>query len=401
MLAAARTPPHLATLIILTGLSILTLNIFLPSLTQIAETFDAAYGLVNLSVAGYLAVTAVLQVIMGPLSDRFGRRPVLLAGLSIFVVASIGCIFADDIWTFLGFRMLQSAVITGAALSRAVVRDTYSTQESAGILGYIGMVMAIAPMTAPMVGGALDELFGWRSTFVFMFVLGIAVFLLVWTDLGETNTAPSATFRAQFSTYPELLRSRRFWGYSFCLTFSIGAFYGFLGGAPLAAAVLFDLSPTALGIGMGSITGGFMFGNFLSGKFGKRYSLTTMMIAGRLTACCGLIVGLCLFAAGVSHVLVLFGPAVMTGLGNGLTLPAANAGAMSVRPTLAGSASGLSGALTVAGGAIITWGTAAVLVPDYAAFIVQGVMLVCASAGLLAALYVRHIDRTEGLPMTG
>ncbi len=398
MLAAAKTPPTLTTLIILTGLSVLYLNMFLPSLTQIAATFEADYGLVNLSIAGYLAVTGVLQIIMGPLSDRFGRRPILLIGLAIFVFATVGCVLAQNIWTFLGFRMLQAAIISGAALSRAVVRDTYETKESASILGYIGMVMAIAPMTAPMIGGALDQFFGWRATFVFMLVAGIAVFWLCWSDLGETNTSPSATFRAQFATYPELLGSRRFWGYSACLGFSIGAFYAFLGGAPLAAAVLFDLSPAALGVGMGSITGGFMFGNFLSGRFGKRFSLTTMMIFGRVVACAGLTVGLVLFALGVEHVLVLFAPAVMTGLGNGLTLPAANAGAMSVRPSLAGSASGLSGALTVAGGAVITWATAAVLTPDYAAFVVLGMMLACAAAGLLSAIYVRRIDLREVLP---
>ncbi|MBD0865947.1 MAG: multidrug effflux MFS transporter [Rhodobacteraceae bacterium] len=396
MLAPARTPPTLATLIILTGLSVLTLNMFLPSLTQIAETYGADYRLVNLSIAGYLAVTGVLQIIIGPLSDRFGRRPVLLSGMGVFCVASLGCVLAQDIQTFLAFRMCQAAVITGAVLSRAVVRDRSTTDESASILGYIGMVMAIAPMTAPMIGGVLDQLFGWRASFVFMLIAGVVVSGLIWVDLGETNKSPSATFRAQFAAYPELLTSRRFWGYSACLTCSIGAFFGFLGGAPLAASVLFDLSPTALGVGMGSITGGFMVGNFLSGHFSQRLGLTTMMILGRSTACVGLLIGLTLFASGVSHVLVLFGPAVMTGLGNGLTVPAANAGVLSVRPNLAGSASGLSGALTVAGGAVITWGTAVILNPDYVGFVVHGVMMACAAAGLAAALYVRHIDVTEG-----
>jgi len=117
---AARTPPSMATLILLTAMGILSLNMFAPSLTHIAEDFGADYGLVSLSIGGYLAITAVLQLILGPLSDRYGRRPVLLFGMAIFTVASVGCYLAPTVEIFLGFRLLQGAVISGMALSRAV-----------------------------------------------------------------------------------------------------------------------------------------------------------------------------------------------------------------------------------------------------------------------------------------
>jgi MFS transporter, DHA1 family, multidrug resistance protein len=184
MLSAATSPPRLLTLVLLTALSVLSLNMFLPSLPGIASDLEADYALVSLSIAGYLAITALLQLVMGPLSDRFGRRPVLLTGLAVFVLASLVCALATDIWTFLAFRVLQGAIISGAALSRAVIRDMVPAQEAASLMGYVAMAMAIAPMLGPMLGGALDQLLGWRASFFTFFALGIAVFGLCWADLG-------------------------------------------------------------------------------------------------------------------------------------------------------------------------------------------------------------------------
>ncbi len=380
---------------LLTGLSVLSLNMFLPSLANIAEAFRADYALVNVSIAGYLGVTAVLQLIIGPLSDRFGRRPVLLTGLAIFILASLGCLMATNIWVFLVFRMLQGAIISGWVLSLAVIRDTAREREAASLIGYVSMGMAIAPMLGPMLGGALDVLFGWRTSFATFAVLGIAVFGLCWVDLGETNKAPSETFTTQFRTYPELIKSRRFWGYALCMTFSTGVLYSFLAGAPLAAKTLFGMSPAMLGVYMGTITAGFMLGSFLSGRFGGRYSLTTMMIAGRIVACIGLLMGLILFLTGFVHVASLFGATVFAGIGNGLTMPSSNAGALSVHPQAAGSASGLSGALTIAGGAVLSSITGVVLTEENGAYALLSMMLFCSVMGLIAALYVLRLDRYE------
>jgi Bcr/CflA subfamily drug resistance transporter len=371
---AATTPPRLITLILLTGLSVLTLNMFLPSLGNIAQEFQTDYSIVSLSVAGYLGITAVLQLIMGPLSDRFGRRPVLLTGLAVFVLASLGCMLADNIWVFLFCRVLQGA-IAATALTFAIIRDSVAEREAASQIGYVSMAMAVAPMLGPMVGGILDELFGWRSNFLLYAVLGIAAFALCWFDLGETNKNPSETFSKQFQTYPELLRSRRFWGYTLCILFSVGAFYIFLAGVPLIAGTVLQLSPAKLGFFMGTISGGFMLGSFLSGRFSRRYPLATMMITGRIVACSGLMLGLLLFLSGIENVFSLFGATVFVGLGNGLTLPSSHAGALSVRPNLAGSAAGLKGALTVAGGAVLTPLASLVLVDSGGAIQLLGMML--------------------------
>lgn len=396
MLGAAQTPPRMITLILMASVGILTLNMFLPSLNHMAEDFGVDYALVNLSVAGYLAVTAVLQVIMGPLSDRYGRRPILLFSMGLFTAASVGCLLAENFWVFLTFRMLQGAVISATALSRAAVRDMFSAQDAAGVLGTITMVMAVAPMLGPGFGGVLDQLFGWRASFAAFVAMGVGMTVLIWVDMGETNLNPSETFLKQFTTYPELLGSRRFWGYALCLAFSVGAFYSFLGGAALVSGAEFDLTTAQLGIGMGSITGGFAFGNFLMSRLAKRKALSTLMIWGRVTACVGLTGGLICLMFGVVEVYTYFGAVIFVGIGNGLTLPACTVGAMSVRPKLAGSAAGLSGALMVGGGAVMTSITGTMLTPQNGAWLLLTIMLVSSFLGLLAAYYVRRIDLREG-----
>ncbi|WP_299947863.1 multidrug effflux MFS transporter [uncultured Ruegeria sp.] len=395
---AAQTPPSLITLIFTTALSVLTLNMFLPSLAHMSEDFGVDYGLVNVSVAGYLAVSAVLQLIVGPLSDRYGRRPVLLIAIAIFVAASIGCIFAESIWAFLSFRMVQTAVVAGPVLASASIRDRYPPNEAASKLGYVAMAMALAPMLGPMLGGALDMLFGWRAGFVSYSILGAGLFLLLWVDMGETNINRSSTLAAQLRAYPHLLRARRFWGYALCAAFSTGGFFSFITGVPLVASAWFDLSPAMLGLGIGIITGGFMVGNFVTGRFAKRAQLTTLILYGRVVASAGPFCGLLLFVGNMGSVWVFFGSAICVGFGNGLTNANATAGAMSVRPKLAGSAAGLSGAMIVALGAILTMLTGTFVSPENGPYLVLSMMCGSSFAGLLAVLYVRRLDRIAPLP---
>jgi Bcr/CflA subfamily drug resistance transporter len=383
------------TLILLAALSTLSLNMFLPSLTNIARDFGADYALASLSIAGYLAIVAVMDLVVGPMSDRFGRRPVLLCGLSVFVVGSLGCLLATDIYSFLMFRALQATVISAWVLSMAMIRDTRDEGESASLIGYVAMSMAIAPMLGPMIGGLLDEFFGWRASFVLYSVMGLALLLLCWLDLDETNHSPSATFAAQFQAYPELLGSRRFWGFAICAMFSTGAFYVFLAGVPLVAARQFSISPGLLGFYMGTITAGFATGSFFAGRYSQRYPRTTMMIAGRSIAVAGLTLGLGLFLAGYAHGVTLFFATVFVGVANGVSMPSVNAGAISIRPGLSGSAAGLMGASAVGSGALLTTLTGFLLESGDAAIRLLGALLTCSLLALAAACYVRLIDRRE------
>lgn len=400
MRLAATTPPRMLTLVTLTALSVLSLNMFLPSLPAMAGAFRVDYALMSLAVGGYLAVTAAVLLVLGPVSDRVGRRPVLLAALAVFTLASLACAVTDRFPVFLAARLAQGVIIAGWALSLAAIRDTAPPQEAASRIGFLGMAMAVAPMIGPVIGGALAAALGWRACFVAYAVLGAGSFALCWVDLGETNVRRPGTVADQVRAYPALLRARRFWGYALCMAFSTGSFYAFLAGAPLAAVAELGLAPEVLGLAMGSITAGFTLGSFLSGRTAHRFPLTTMMIAGRTVAGTGLVAGLALAVAGVVHPATLFGAVILVGVGNGLTTPSSNAGALSVEPRLAGSAAGLAGALTVAGGAVVTSATGAIVTADRAVATLLAVMLACTAAALLAALDVRAADRRapEGTP---
>ena len=382
--------PRLSTLVFLSALAILPINFFLPSLPQMAAEFGD-YGLTGLSLAAYAIVSACLQLVLGPLSDRFGRRPVILGALAIFIAATVGCAVAPDAWTFLACRMVQAVIAPTYGVSLAVIRDTTNREQTAGRFGYLAMAWAIAPMLGPTAGGLLDQVFGWRASFYVLALFGIAVLAVCWTDLRETNTSRSMTMLEQYKAYPELLGSKRFLAYCLCMAFSVGAFYAFLAGAPLAASA-FDLSPAVLGLYMGSITGGFLLGSFLAARLAGNLPEATLLIAGRIVACGGLLFGIVLYFAGVDHVVALFGPCLFVGVSNGLTQPSANAAAISVRATQTGSAAGLAGAITVAGASIVAAIAGAVLTEENARSGLLVVMLASAIVALGAALFAHYLE---------
>lgn len=385
------TAPHLITLVFLTAFSTLSLNMFLPSLANIASDLNVGYALVSLAVAGYLAITAVIQLIVGPLSDRLGRRPVILAGLIIFTLASLICATAQDVWAFLIFRMFQGAIISGYAISLAIVRDTNNEQDAASLIGYISMAMALAPMLGPVLGGALDTLFGWRSNFYFYALSGLILLIVCWFDLGETHQ-PQKPEDARHTASPLVLfKEPLFWAYSLCGAFSVGAFYIFLTGSPLVASQQFGVTTAELGIYIGSITAGFMLGGYIAGKLATRYQPTTMMIAGRLVACLGLLAGILIIWSGSVSILAVFGCTIFVGLGNGITLPSCSSGAMSIQPGFAGSAAGFSGALMVAVGAILTTLTGQLLPEENPALLLLTLMLTTSMFGLLCAVWAIHL----------
>jgi DHA1 family bicyclomycin/chloramphenicol resistance-like MFS transporter len=279
MFPAASAPPMLFTLVLLNGLSAVSLNMFLPSLSNIAADFQAGYGLLaSASIAGYAGMTTVLQLLIGPLSDRVGRRPVILVSLVIFVLASLGCLLARDVWTFLLFRTMQAAIVSGFVLSRVIIRDTEPAQKAASLMGYLSIAWAIVPMLSPMLGGAFDQLFGWRANFWAFLGFGAGVLALCWIDLGETNKIPSDTFTKQFKAFPSLFRSRRFWGYSLCMAFSMGALYAFLAAAPLVATAVFQMSPATLGFYMGSTAAGFILGTRFASRRNRARSLFVWLL---------------------------------------------------------------------------------------------------------------------------
>ena len=247
-----KTPPHIFTLIVLAGMSAIVMNMFLPSLPQMSQYFGVSNGVMALSVPLFLIVSAVLQIFIGPISDRFGRRPVILSGIAVFLLATIGCIYSTSISMFLFFRMVQAAIAVCMVLSRAVIRDSFDQEQSASMLAYVTMGMAVVPMISPAIGGILDEFFGWHAIFWAFLLIGAALFALVWRDLGETAKPSGLTLSEQFREYPELLKSKRFWGYCLASAFSSGAFFAYLGGGPFVGSDVFGMSPKWVGIFFGA-----------------------------------------------------------------------------------------------------------------------------------------------------
>ncbi len=382
------TPPHITTLVLLAGLGAMNMSVFLPSLPSMATHFRADYAVIQLAVSAYLGVTALLQLIIGPVSDRFGRRPVTLTCLAIFVAASIGCVLAPTVEVFLAFRMIQGAVVVGLVLSRAIIRDMFPQDMAASQIGYVTMGMALVPMVAPMIGGALEEAFGWQSTFLFTIAFGLGVFAISFADLGETAQHRSARFRDQVAEYPELLLSRRFWGYVAAAAFASGAFFAFLGGGPIVARDVFGLSAFWSGIGFGAPAIGYATGNFLSGRFSARIGVNRMVLNGTLITAFGMGLSLILSIAGLQTAFTFFAFCVTVGLGNGLVIPNASAGMLSVRPHLAGTASGLGSAFMVGGGAILSAVTGGALDLSVSATPLVAVMFTSAFFGLLSIVYV-------------
>lgn len=392
-----RSPPHIATLILMTGLSALSMNIFLPSLPDMSAYFQTEYRVMQLSVALYFLVNAVLQVVIGPISDSLGRRPVILGGLILFMLATLGCIFAPTAEIFLAFRMCQSCVAVGMVLGRAAVRDMYPQDKAASMIGYVTMGMAVVPMIGPAFGGMLDELFGWKASFWTLFLLGGAIFALVWADLGETAQKSGKSLVAQFREYPELLRSPRFWGYSLASGMSSGAFFAYLGGAPFVGSEIFGLTPGVLGLVFGAPAVGYFLGNFVSGRYSTRFGVNRMVFWGCVMNSLGIALSILFFLAGFGSVWSFFGFMTFVGLGNGLSIPNATAGALSVRPHLAGTASGLSGAIMLGGGAALSALAGALLTPETGAMPLLVMMLLTSMGGIGAILIVIRRQRKLGL----
>lgn len=375
---------------LLSGIAALSINVFLPSLPGMARYFGVDYALMQLSVTAYLAASAVIQLIVGPLSDRFGRRPVMLGAMAIFVLATVGTLMATTATWFLVFRMAQATITAGTVLPRAIIRDIAAPDRAASLIGYVTMGMSVVPMAAPILGGILDEAFGWQANFVVLGGAGLAVAALAWLDMGETARGGGLGFRGQVASYPLLLRSPTFWGYCLAATFASGTFFAYVGGAPFVGTVVFHMTPAQVGYWFAMPAGGYLVGNFIAGRFSGRFGLDRMLLVGAVVTLAAMLVALGFDLAGGSTPVSFFGAVALMGIGNGIALPNATAGQMSVKPELAGTAAGLGGAMMVAGGAALAGLAGTQLTPGSDATPLVAIMTGSAAVSLLALALVRR-----------
>tara|TARA_R110002072_G_scaffold17490_3_gene66408 strand:- start:450 stop:1676 length:1227 start_codon:yes stop_codon:yes gene_type:complete len=350
--------PPLAILIVIAMLGPLAMNIFLPSMLGIQRYFATDFSTVQLGLSLFLASLAVAQLILGTLSDRYGRRPVLLAGTTLFLLGTLACIFAPKIEVFLLGRVVQGfGGSAGLILGRAILRDMYDRDQAASMIGYVTMGMAVAPMVGPAIAGYLDKFFGWQSSFWLLVVFAVAVLITSYLKVSETNRnpIPSINFASVLKSYRELVSIKIFWLYSGISSFTTGMFFSFLGGAPFVSEKVLGLRPDQYGLYFVIVALGYSVGNFMSGRFASRHGVFRMIMYGNLLGIIAISVMALLFLFFDVGAWLLFGPMFFLSLANGLVLPSAMAGTVSVKPHLAGSASGLAGSIQMLFGAILSY----------------------------------------------
>ncbi len=348
----------LPVLIIISMIGPLALNILMPSMPGLATALNASRGEVQLTLSLFLAAQAIAQLFIGGLADRFGRRPVLLGSLVLYIGASLAATFAASILMLILARVVQAAGSTaGLALSRTIVRDLAPRDLAASMIGYVTMGMVVAPLIAPVLGGAIDDAFGWRAIFIVCMGLGALALGLMLMKLPETRPVAvhGQTTREMLARSFEVVRNRRFLGYSLGAAFTSGVFFAFLGAAPYLVVEAMQMSKVSYGIWFTCLSIGYMAGNFCSGRLSTRLGVDRMNLIGNIIGCSGAALLLALALVPIISPAALFLPCLITSLGNGFVLPNAVAGAVSVDPKAAGAASGVVGFLQMGIGAIASF----------------------------------------------
>lgn len=378
-------PSFIALLIAVSAVSPLGINMYLPSMPGMARALGVDFTTIQLTLSLYLAAMAIGQLIIGPLSDRFGRRPILLIGLSVFVVGSLICLTAQNAGVLIFGRVVQAmGGCAGITLSRAIVRDLYRRDQVASMIGYVTMGMAVAPMVAPTIGGVLDTFYGWRASFAFLVLFGSLALLFSSLQLSETNRNRGSVGDGDrlLPNYLALFRSRLFWGYSLATSFVSAMFFSFVAGAPYVVIELMGRSPAEYGFYFALVPSGYILGNFVTARFAVTIGQNRMFLTGMTISLLGVGSMAAAFAAGLGHPLALFAPMFLIGVANGLVLPNGIAGAVSVKPDAAGAAAGLSGSLQIGFGALVAPLVGAALTTTVWPLI--AIMAVCALLGIAA-----------------
>ena len=326
--------------------SAFTIQIFLPALPAVQNAFGVSAAEVQLTVSLPLFVTALATLVYGPLSDRFGRRPSLIGGMVLFFAGTVLCLFADSIVTLILGRFIQAVgSASGVVIARAAVRDLYRRERAAAVLAGLIAVMVVAPMIAPTLGGFLVDGFGWRgnvaATVIFAgILLGLIVF-----GMPETHTAQIGSvfgIGSMLAGFKTLLVNPVYCAYAFQSAFMIAIFYVFLSSAPYAVMTVMDVSATGYGLYFLLSTIGYLSGTVLANRYSERVGIDPMIRIGTGTAILATLVVVILLSLDLWHPLTIFLPITVLGVANGMALPNSNAGAISVYPELAGTASGLT-----------------------------------------------------------
>ena len=383
-------------LAMLSALGPLSMDMYLPSLPDIAHVLQAPTARVQLTVSSYLIGFAVGQVIYGPVSDRHGRRPVLLAAVTLYLISTLVCAATPSVTPLIGARFLQGIGGSGSiVLARAVVRDLYSGVQVARELSLMGSISAFAPIVAPMIGGVLQTAFGWRASFIAMAAFAVVALVVAGRLLPETlrqRACQPISLSSVVGGYGAVLRHRGFLVYLGILTISYAGLFAWISGASVVLQGIYGLSAVAFGFTFALGAAGYMLGASVATRLVVRLGLDRTMGLGVMVLAAGGLALAAVVAAGIPGVWLVAAMAIYLA-GLGLSMPQAMAGALTPFPDRAGTAASLMGLVQQTVAAVV-----AAIVGDYlgrSAWPVAGVVVAMGCLTLLLWAFTRRLRAQE------
>ena len=339
-------PMLLANLLAQIAFGLVAMTICLPSMQEWGALFGAGQARVQLTFSGFVVAFGVFQLVYGPLSDRYGRKGVLMAGLALAALGSLLAALAPNLDVLIAGRVLQGAgSAAGMVVGRSMVQDSFAGSERTQVMAYIGMAMGLSPPFAAVVGGQLHVRLGWQANFVLMFVLALLMLVAVWR--GSFSPAPARVteghwLRVMLSAYATLLRERSLVLYVVILSMTTAAFYTFLAGAPIVLRS-YGVGPDGIGWYIMCVPVAYIAGNFLTSRLIHDKGDRWVMALGQVATLASLVLMLGLALGHVDTPLAFTLPLLLLGLGHGFLVPPTLAGTVGVVPLLAGSAAALAG----------------------------------------------------------
>jgi DHA1 family bicyclomycin/chloramphenicol resistance-like MFS transporter len=342
-------------LVAMTGIAPISLYLLVPALPKLAVTFGRDISIAQMTVSLYMVGIACSQLIMGPLSDRFGRRPVLLAGLSLMVAASAGCIFAESLPQLIAARFLQAlGGATGMVISRAIIRDLYGRERIGAMISLVIAVMMIAQMLSPLTGGLLETAFGWRAIFYVITAASLSTAAAIAFVLPETrrDRIEAGGFRGDVGS---LFTSRAFVGFMLCQVMASQIIFAFAGGGPYIVVTQMGRTSAEYGAWFATTAFAYLIGNVFCVRFAPRHSLEKLIWLGLALQLAGSALNLLWSFTGLYQAPSwLFGTQMIVMFANAFVMSNSAAGAISVRPEAAGTASGAMGFLQMGIGSLVS-----------------------------------------------
>ncbi len=343
----------------------MTVDMTLPALPEIARDFAVTPAEAQLTISAFLIAYAFAQLIYGPLSDRFGRRPVLLASVAFFAMASAGCIFSPDLETLLVGRFIQGAGAAATmAIGRACIRDIYGP-DATRAMSLLMMWTGFAPVAAPLLGGVAVGFGGWQSLFVVLLSVSIAIWTVIFMFLDETNqhlNNEATRVRPIARNFGFVCRHRVFLGYAVVTIGLYGSLFAMLSSLPFILRQQLSVTPEEIGLSFATLMIGQIVGATVSARLTVWRSGVWLILSGSGIMLIALALLLSFIHVGAVGLGFLVGPLLIFMLGFGLATPSVYAGVLAPFPTIAGSVSSLMGVIQFISGAIL--GTVAVALSD-------------------------------------